>query len=94
VRVHRPGQAWRRKGWVVLGRSLSEVKDSMRIRSSADLARFLPTGLPAPFSTADIARLATLPRRVAQQMTYCLRATGVIEIAGKEGNSLLYRRSE
>jgi hypothetical protein len=94
VRVHRPGQAWRRKGWVVLGRSLSEVKDSMRIRSSADLARFLPTGLPAPFSTADIARLATLPRRVAQQMTYCLRATGVIEIAGKEGNSLLYGRSE
>ena len=92
VRVHRPGQAWRRKGWVVLGRSLTEVKDSMRIRSSADLARFLPAGLPAPFSTADIARLATLPRRVAQQMVYCLRATGVIEMADKDGNSLLYRR--
>ncbi|MGZ5382571.1 MAG: hypothetical protein ACXW1Y_01825 [Acidimicrobiia bacterium] len=93
VRVHRPGQAWRRKGWVVLGRSLSDVKDKTRIRSSADLARFLPAGLPAPFSTADIARLATLSRRVAQQMTYCLRATGVVEIAGKEGNSVLFRRS-
>ena len=93
VRVHRPGQAWRRKGWVVLGRSLTEVKGSMRIRSSADLARFLPAGLPAPFSSADVARLAALPRRVAQQMVYCLRATGVIEMTGKEGNSLLYRRS-
>lgn len=92
VRVHRPGQAWRRKGWVVLGRVLVEVRESSRLRSSADLAAFLPAGLPAPFSTADVARLAGLPRRVAQQMVYCLRATGELAIAGKEGNALLYRR--
>lgn len=72
VRVHRPGQAWRRKGWVVLGRSLVEVTDRMRIQSSTDLAGFLPNDLPAPFSTADIAHLAKLPRRLAQQMVYCL----------------------
>jgi hypothetical protein len=65
----------------------------MRIESSTDLARFLPGDLPAPFSTADIALVAKLPRRVAQQMVYCLRATGAIEIDGKDGNSLLYRRS-
>jgi len=93
VRVHRPGEARRRKGWVVLGRSLVEVTERLNIRSSADLADFLPARLPAPFSTADLARLTPIPRRVAQQMVYCLRSTGVIEIAGKEGNSLLYRRA-
>ena len=94
VRVHRPGQAWRRKGWVVLGRLLVEVKDSYRLRSSADLAAFLPSSLPAPFSTADLALLAKLPRRVAQQMVYCLRASGEITMTGKEGNALLYRRAD
>jgi len=93
VRVHRPGQAWRRKGWVVLGRSLIEVAESLRIGSSTDLAAFLPAGLPVPFSTADVSRLAALPRRVAQHMVYCLRATGELDIAGKEGNAVLYRRA-
>jgi hypothetical protein len=93
VRVHRPGQAWRRKGWVVLGRALVEVAESLRIRSSADLVHLLPTGLPEPFTTAHIAGLAGVSRRVAQHMAYCLRATGAIEMTGKEGNSVLYRRT-
>lgn len=92
VRVHRPGEARRRKGWVVLGRSLVEVTDHRTLRSSTDLAQFLPTDLPDAFSTADLARSAAIPRRLAQQMAYCLRAAGVVAIAGKEGNSLLYRR--
>ena len=94
MRVHRPGKAWRRKGWVVLGRSLVEVVESMRIRTPADLLRLLPVGLPTPFSTADIAGLAEIPRRVAQHMAYCLRATGMVEVAGKEGNAVLYRCAE
>jgi hypothetical protein len=94
VRVHRPGQAWRRKGWVVLGRVLVEVEESRRIRSSSDLAELLPAGLPALFSTADIAGSAGLSRRLAQQMVYCLRETGGVKIAGKEGNALLYRLAD
>jgi hypothetical protein len=93
VRVHRPGQARRRKGWVVLGRTLVEVVDSMRIRTPVDLGRLLPSRLPAAFSTADLAGSAGIPRRLAQQMVYCLRATDLVEIAGKEGNALLYHRS-
>jgi hypothetical protein len=92
VRVHRPGQAWRRNGWVVLGRSLVEVVESRIIRTPDDLAALLPDGLPTAFCTADIAKSAGIPRRVAQQMVYCLRATGMVEIAGKEGNALIYRR--
>ena len=93
VRVYRPGQAWRRKGWVVLGRALVDVVESKRIRTLTDLARLLPAGLPAPFSTADLAGSADISRRVAQHMVYCLRALGMVEIAGKQGNTLLYHRS-
>lgn len=94
VRVHQPGRAWRRNGWVVLGRALVEVVESLRIRTPTDLGRLLPGELPATFSTADLADSAQISRRVAQQMVYCLRATGMLEMTGKEGNALLYRRRE
>ena len=93
VRVHRPGQAWRRKGWVVLGRSLVDVVETRRVRTAADLAAMLPAGLPEGFSTADIADSAGVARRLAQQMVYCLRATGIVAMAGKDGNALIYRRA-
>jgi hypothetical protein len=93
MRVHRPGQAWRRKGWVVLGRALLDVVESKRIRTPDDLARLLPPGLPATFSTQDLAGCAGITRRVAQQMAYCLRAVGVVDIVGKRGNALLYHRA-
>ena len=94
IRVHRPGQAWRRNGWVVLGRSLVEVIESRMVRDPGDLVRMLPVGLPSDFSTADVAESARLSRRVAQQMVYCLRATGMVEIVGKEGNTLIYRKAD
>ncbi len=94
VRVHRPGQAWRRNGWVVLGRSLVEVAETRMMRTGKDLAHLLPAGLPPNFTTADIADSAGMARRVAQQMVYCLRAVGMVKIAGKEGNSLIYCRAD
>jgi len=94
IRVHRPGRAWRRNGWVVLGRSLVEVVESTMVRDPEDLVRMLPAGLPADFSTADVAESARLSRRVAQQMVYCLRATGLVEMVGKEGNTLIYRKAD
>ena len=93
VRVHRPGQAWRRKGWVVLGRALVDVVESMRIQTPDDLVGLLPAELPAVFSTADLAGSSGIARRVAQHMVYCLRALGRLESTGKEGNALLYRRA-
>ena len=41
-----------------------------------------------------LAALTGAPKRVAQQMAYCLRESSVAEIAGKQGNALLYRRTE
>jgi hypothetical protein len=90
-RFHDPARAWRRRGWVVRERRLVGVVDGMEIDGPDDLASLLPEGLPDPFTTADLAALLSRPRRVAQQMAYCLRHAGVIEEAGRQGNAIEYR---
>lgn len=94
VRRFDPSKAWRRKGWVIEERRLLEVVDRLELDSAEALASFLPIELPAEFTTADIATTMRRPRRLAQQMTYCLRAAGAIAPAGKHGNAIVYRRSD
>jgi hypothetical protein len=92
LRVYRHGRAFRRHGWVVAGRQLVSVERCLRIASPCDAADLLPAGLPELFDTAELAEAAAIERRLAQQMTYCLRAMGVLETAGKRGNALVHRR--
>ena len=91
-RKHDPTKAWRRKGWVVQERRLVEVIGVVDVKTPADLLALLPSDLPTAFTTADIATAARCPRRVAQQVAYCLRHMGAIEIAGKQGNAIEYTR--
>jgi len=83
-------RGWRRKGWVIEERRLVEVVDRLVLDSSQDLAAMLPGGLPPAFTTADLAGALGRPRRLAQQMTYCLRRAGAIEMVNKDGNALVY----
>lgn len=89
-RRHEEGRAWRRRGWVVAGRALVSVETRVLLRTPADAAALLPR-LPEPFDTAQLASAAACPRRLAQQMTYCLKALGVLEPSGKRGGAVLYR---
>ena len=91
-RRHDPGRCWRRRGWTVVERRLVEVVDRIIITSGEDLACLLPDGLPDPFTSADLAVMLKLPRRTAQQMTYCLRGVGVITAVGKRGHATEYRQ--
>jgi len=91
-RSHEPGRARRRKGWVVAGRDLDDIVERNLIRGAADLAALLPHSLPTVFSTADIARRASLPRETAQQMAFCLCAAGAVAHVGKRGNARLFER--
>lgn len=84
--------SWRRKGWSVVERRLLEVTEQLTIASPSDLAELLPADLPEPFTTADLSALIGQQRRLGQQMAYCLRVAGVIEIAGKTGNAMQYCR--
>ena len=88
MRVHKPGKAWRRKGWVVAERHLLEVDSVERID---DPLSMVPSELPVEFTTRDLAEATGRPIRSAQQMVYCLRESGLLESVGKAGNSLLYR---
>jgi hypothetical protein len=94
LRVHRAGRAFRRRGWVVAGRRLRSVEQRLCIASPDDAARMLPPGLPAFFDTAELAEAAGFERRLAQQMSYCLRALGVLETRGKRGNAIIHQRVE
>jgi hypothetical protein len=93
IRVHEPGRAWRRHGWVVRGRSLTEVVGSVKIACPGDAVALLPATLPEPFDTAELALAAGVDRRLAQQIAYCLRHSGAVEPAGKRGAGALYRRA-
>jgi hypothetical protein len=93
LRVHQPGKAFRRHGWIVSQRSLSGVSDCIRIAGPEDAAALLPSQLPELFDTAELAEAAAIDRRLAQQMTYCLRAMGMLEIAGNRRRAHVYRRT-
>ena len=86
-------RGWRRKGWVSQSRHLLEIHDAVRFESAADLASMVPETLDEPFTTASLATALGCTRRLAQQMTYCLRSTDTICIAGKTGNALQYVRT-
>ena len=69
---------------------LVAIRTRHRFVTAADLGALLPAGLEQTFTTADIARLAGIPRWLAQKMAYCLRRIGAISVAGKRGNAVLY----
>ena len=84
--------SWRRKGWSIYDRKLVEVVDRRLFSSPADYAALLPDGLPATFTSADLAQCLGKPRYLAQKMAYCLRKMDLLSITGKTGNSLLYKQ--
>ena len=91
LRRHAPDGPWRRRGWTVLERRLVEVVATVPIRDVTDLAALLPPGLPDPFTTADLALGLGRPRRIAQQMAYCLRRIDVLVAVGKRSHAVEYR---
>ena len=86
-------RGWRRKGWVTEERRLLEVVDQRLIESTEDMGAFIPSGLPGPFTTSDLAAALGQTRRFAQKMAYCLREMGVIARAGTRARANLYERS-
>jgi hypothetical protein len=86
-----PGRSWRRHGWSILERRLIEVVDTLPLGHLEHLAAMLPMGLPELFTTADLAAGLGQPRRVAQQMAYCLRKVEAIVAVGRRGQEVVYR---
>ncbi|MGQ0636902.1 MAG: hypothetical protein ACT4QC_20020 [Planctomycetaceae bacterium] len=80
----------RGKDYRVEDKRLVQVLSRHRLQTADDLAALLPKGLEQPFTTADLARRAGIPRWLAQKMAYCLRRTGAVASPGKKGRAWLY----
>lgn len=93
VRRHEAGRAWRRRGWVTEERRLLAVLEQHLFRSPQEMASLLPADLPRAFTTADLAAALARPRRVAQEMTYCLRKMDQLRQVDKRGNAAVYVRN-
>lgn len=90
VRRPDPG-AWRRKGWGVEERRLVDVIETMEFASPEELLELLPAGLPDPFTTADVAQGLGRSRHLAQEVAYCLRESGAIDVVGRDKRGILYQ---
>lgn len=82
--------SWRRKGWQITGRRLLSIQETRLIASKEDYLALLPPGLPQPFTTLDLATQASIPRRLAQKMVYCLKRNKMIKDEGKIGRAYGY----
>lgn len=86
-----PRRSWRRgRNFRVVDRRLRSVIGRETLSTAEDLLRFLPSTLEMPFTTADLARHAAIPRWLAQKMTYSLRWAGAIDVVGKQRNAVVY----
>lgn len=82
--------SWRRGGLRIVDHCLIDVLSQHLFKNTSDFLALVPTDLPEPFSTKDLADGIGQPRWVAQEMAYCLRQMGAIDVVGKNGNALLY----
>jgi hypothetical protein len=90
-----PGHGRRRRrrasDHVVEDQRLVALRQLHRFRTAADLARLLPSDLPAPFHTGHLAAALHVERWVAQRIAYCLRRMGAAQQVGKHRNARLYK---
>ena len=91
LRRHAPDGPWRRRGWTVVERRLLDIVDQRTFLGVPDLVTLLPADLDDPFTTADLATRLGRPRRLAQQMAYCLRTAGALEPADARTRNVRYR---
>lgn len=86
---------WRahRRGYATRERRLIRILESDLYDPASDIGDLLSPSLPEQFGTADIAAQCRVRVALARQAAYTLRKADILEIAGKRGNALLYRRA-
>jgi hypothetical protein len=87
-RRRRPGSEFQ-----VEDQALVAVVATQNFVTAGDLWRLLPRRLPAEFHTGHLAERMKAPRWIAQRIAYCLRQMKAVEIVGKQGNAILYKKS-
>jgi hypothetical protein len=76
--------------WWRLDRRLVDVVETRRIDTPADLLGLLPSGLPEPFTSADIVGACGRSKRLAMRALYCLERSGAVARVGHRGRLVAY----
>ena len=84
--------SWRRKGFSITERRLLKVNDRILFQNRADYLKILPENLNEVFTNRELAKLAKISVRTAQQITYCLRKGGVIRLVENKGRELGFQK--
>lgn len=92
--IRRPRTTRRRrwKDWEVHERRLLDVLDRASFHHAADYLAVIPASIEEPFTTADLAHATGRPRRVAQQIAYCLREMGTLAVVDRRKDGYHYVR--
>jgi hypothetical protein len=86
--------SWRRKGVARVDRFVLEVLERRLFRCPADYARLLPESCLPRFDHRELAAAMGTPLGQAHRLSYCLRAAGVLRVAGRDGRRFLLERTE
>jgi hypothetical protein len=89
-RKNEGNRSWRRNGWRIYDRKLVKVLEKKAFYTPMDFLMLKPTSLKTPFTNIDLAYSLKKPLNLARKMSYCLRKMGLIKIAGKKGNALIF----
>ncbi len=91
--VRRPAaRSRRRRGFGVVERRLLGILERRSFATPAALLSLLPETLRDPFTTAELAEALGRSRDLAQEVAYCLRENGVLEVEGRSRDGIAYRR--
>jgi len=82
----------RRRRVSIKERKLLKVNGRILFQTKADYLKILPEGLNDVFTNRELAKLAKISVRTARQITYCLRKSGVVGLAGKNGRELVFQK--
>jgi hypothetical protein len=84
--------SWRRKGVSIIERRLLNINSRVLFQNREDFLKLLPDELNPVFTNAELAKQTKIPVRAARQLTYCLRKSGLIQVAGKKGKALTFQK--
>ena len=93
IRRPRTTRKRRWRDWEVHERRLIEVFDHVSFHHPGDFLAAIPATLEEPFTTADLSKAIGRPRRVAQQIAYCLREMGALAVVDRKRSGIRYVRS-
>lgn len=94
IRSFDPQKAWRKRHWITVERKLLLVDEQYFFSEPDDLYRLMPNNLPRKFTTTDLSSCLNRSLRLSQKIAYCFKKMGLIQVVGKQGNSLVYCRNQ